>query len=97
MTYSVRPIFGFDWPRFEIVSSDGRRFGKFRTRDEANTYVVRLSRTPLAVPGTPPSLELRALADESAALLRLRSFDWKRKKNPEPEPAPLPDDLEIPF
>jgi len=96
VTYSVRPVFGFDWPRFEIVSSNGRRFGKFRTRDEANAYVVKLSRTPLAVPGT-VNHELQALADECAALLRLRSFDWKRKKNPEPEPEPPPEDLEIPF
>jgi hypothetical protein len=100
MTYSVRPIFGFDWPRFQIQAEDGRTFGRFRDRAEADAYVTKLSTTPLAVPGRPPDPELRAMADDAAAMLALRSFDWKRKKNPEPDPPRSPrfdDNEEIPF
>jgi hypothetical protein len=98
-TYSIIPTFGFDWPRFQIQTDDGRTFGRFRDRAEADAYVAKLETTPLAVPGRPVDPELRAMADEAAAMLVLRSFDWKRKKNPVPEPVVprFDDNEEIPF
>jgi len=96
MTYTIVPLFGFDWPRFAISDETGRRFGRFVSKEEADTYLARVNRPP-APPG--PNPELRAMADEAAAMLVLRSFDWKRKKNPAPEPI-MPrydDNEEIPF
>jgi hypothetical protein len=102
MTYSIIPIFGFDWPRFQIRTDVGRTFGKFLDRAEADTYVAKLETQPRAVPGRAPDLEIRLMADEAAEMLRRRSFDWKRKKNPAPDPPRPPpssfnDNEEIPF
>lgn len=91
-TYTIRPSLGFDWYRFELGPH------RFRDRAEAEAYLARLARPPTP-PGPDP--ELRAMADEAAALLRLRQFDYTKKKNPEPEPV-MPrgyetESEEIPF
>jgi len=93
--HPLTPHFGFDWYRFELTAPG--RSHRFRDQAEANAYLSRLNKPP-AEPG--PNPELQAMADEAAALLRLRSdFNWKKKKNPEPEPVmPRFDDSEeFPF